>query len=79
MYVPSRQYWYGKGGDITHIIEDIGISDVRRCGVIKMLMGIDQCIQYEIVYVLKYSRTNIGKPCIIHINSTKSNIMAHHI
>ena len=79
MNCSSKQYWYGKGGTTVHIMKDLITPGGGRCGVIKMLMGIYQFIQYEIYYSVKYKRTNVGSPFLITINSVESNISFSYI
>ena len=56
-----------------------GIPRVIRCGVIKVLMDIDQCIQYDIDYSEKYNRTNMCISCVIYINSVEANIISNYL
>ena len=57
----------------------LGIPGGSRCSVIKVLIDIDQIIQDCIDYSGKYNNTNIGRPCVISINSAKSNIIANYL
>ena len=51
------------------MMKDIRILGGMGCRVIKYMINVDQCIQYDIDYGEKKTRTYMDRPCVISINS----------